>query len=119
MSVVVVKDLHRTIKLFEGAAKRKEDVYYRAVFTEGQLIMTASQREVPVRYGNLKNSKFFDVEKRLHQHIVNMGYTSFYAIYVHEMNKNYRTGKWKYLEDPLRAAVPGFRRRVEARVKRG
>jgi hypothetical protein len=31
-----------------------------------------------------------------------VGYTKNYAIFVHEINKNYRVGQWKYLETPAR-----------------
>ncbi len=33
---------------------------------------------------------------------VTVGFTQRYAIYVHEIKKNYRVGGWKYLETPAR-----------------
>jgi hypothetical protein len=30
-----------------------------------------------------------------------IGYTAYYAVYVHEINKNYTVGQWQYLRDPL------------------
>lgn len=36
------------------------------------------------------------------ENIVVVGYSQRYAIWVHETNKNYRVGQWKYLEQPNR-----------------
>lgn len=33
--------------------------------------------------------------------VVVIGYTSYYAPFVHEMNKNYTEGNWKFLENSL------------------
>lgn len=115
---VKVFGLSQTVALTRKVANAKETAYFRAVVMEGQLILTESQKQVPVRTGFLKNSKRFDVAKTKFGHFVNIGYTALYAMAVHEIQKSYRTGKWKYLEDPIKAATPGFASRVAARVAR-
>lgn len=41
-------------------------------------------------------------EAKEQENVVVVGYSQRYAIWVHETNKNYRVGQWKYLEDPNR-----------------
>lgn len=86
--------------------------YLAAVRLQAEEIMTASQREVPVKTGNLKNSKFFELKPTSDGANVTMGYRAFYAVYVHEIDRNYTVGKWKYLEDPIKQALPEFGEKV-------
>lgn len=74
-------------------------------------VMTISKDQfVPVDTGALRSSGTVQSEIRGNVIEVLLGYggaASGYAIYVHEINKNYRGGRqWKFLEQPLKAAIP-------------
>ena len=62
-----------------------------------------------------------ELRKRASQHryvSIVTGYTQNYALVVHETNKNYRTGSWKYLEIPARALRGELARIVRDTYKR-
>lgn len=42
--------------------------------------------------------------------------TAYYAVYVHEINKNYRVGGWKYLERAVRDTLPEVQKIIAAKV---
>jgi len=48
---------------------------------------------------------------------VTVGYTANYAVFVHEVKRNYRNGEWKYLETPARKLVKELGRIVWKSVK--
>ncbi len=96
----------------------------RALFIEGQKIMTKSKRTfVPVKSGTLKSSGFVEKpERSRHGVTVTLGYggaAKSYALIVHEDRRGVvpragGQGGPKYLERPVRAAE----RDVRAAVKR-
>ncbi|MBW2030729.1 MAG: hypothetical protein JRJ31_16825, partial [Deltaproteobacteria bacterium] len=50
--------------------------------------------------------------------VVELGFTAYYAVFVHETNKNYRKGSWKYLEKAL-SRTNAIRRIIVTRMKGG
>lgn len=111
------------VRLLIQAGPQGDEVLSQALYEEGQLAFRQSQKEVPVRWGNLKGSG------RLHPPAlmggmvevkITYGSTAVdYAVYVHEQQKKYNRGrKWKYLYDPVQARVSGLDQRLSKRVAR-
>lgn len=85
----------------------------RGMVAAGNLLLSASLKEVPVDTGALKASGHVRTEGTGFRTVVFIGYggvdffTPFrypyhYAVIVHQIPMNHpRGGKWKYLEDPL------------------
>lgn len=86
--------------------------YRRAVRVEAEKVMTASQLEVPVDTGRLKNSKFIVIHETSNGLVAELGYSADYAIWVHEIPAAHAVGKWKYLEDPIKRAMGKFQSNV-------
>ena len=76
----------------------------RGLKRAGLYLQRESQKIVPVEFGNLKNSAFTRAEGTGWNTVVLVGYTMFYAVYVHEnLEARHAPGKTaKYLETPLR-----------------
>ena len=70
----------------------------------GLYVQRESQKVVPIDLGNLKNSAFTRAFRSGLRTVVVVGYTAFYAVYVHEdLKARHRPGKRnKYLEHPIR-----------------
>jgi hypothetical protein len=114
---VFARGFENVLKNFKALDARTQQAYRQGVRLEAERIMTASQQEVPVKTGRLKNSKFMVVTESSRGASILMGYRAHYAVFVHEMQKNYTVGKWKVLEDPMKRAIPGFDKRVAAFVQ--
>ena len=90
---------------------------------EAELVMTESKKSfVPVDTGALRSSGHVQpVERRGRELSVTLAFggpAAPYAIFVHEdPDAHHPVGSWKYLEIPLRAAIPGMARRIAAEVK--
>lgn len=95
----------------------------RGLYEEGQLAFRDSQKQVPYRWGILKGSGNLsepavsgtnvDIE------ITYGGGAMKYAMAVHELDKNYRSGKKRYyLLDPVQARIPNMDRRLGRRIER-
>lgn len=86
-------------------------VIRQAMNEEAEITMTRSKEDyVPVDTGNLRSSGQVETEIQGESVTTRLGYggaAADYAVYVHEINKNYRNGKqWKYLETPLKEDLP-------------
>lgn len=68
------------------------------------LVKASSMRRTPVDKGNLRASCYSEVRKTPSGFKGIIGYTAYYALYVHEINKNYRKPgtSWKFLEKVLK-----------------
>jgi len=102
------KELIRTLRKIR---KQSPKALGAALFQEGEKIMRDSKESfVPVDLGNLKNSGHTEPPSiKMNGVTVTLGYggaAASYAIFVHEIDKNYRVGQWKYLEVPLNNAIP-------------
>ena len=108
------KKVEKALRKIQNLAPREFGQY---LYEELQEIMKESQDEVPVDTGALKRSGYVDRPKIKRTRIqTRIGYggratkinpktkkpTSSYAAAVHEIPKNYRTGKHHYLIDPIR-----------------
>ena len=70
------------------------------------LVRERSVRQTPVDTGNLRNSAYTEVYEGtiMHGPGAIVGYTAAYAPFVHEIDKNYRKGNWKFLENALNSS---------------
>lgn len=101
--------------------KRSHDIngyLAAALFIEGNKIMRASQMECPVDTGTLRRSAYVAPPTGQRNPIVELGYGTNYALAVHEINKKYRVGKWRFLRDPFNAMSRGFEDRLARTVRR-
>lgn len=107
-----IADLRRKMK------DRSAD-FNRAFTREVAAIYAETQREVPRRTGALADSGSMtsDTTKRGILRLV-ISYTASYARWVHERDLNYRVGKWKFVEDPVRKMAPGIPSRIAASMKK-
>jgi hypothetical protein len=81
----------------------------RALFRFAERLMTEIKTvpHVPVDLGNLRDTGIVvAAADRLAVTMSFGGPAVDYAVTVHETNKNYRVGHWKYLEQPLMEKVP-------------
>lgn len=93
----------------------------QALTSEANVVLNQSKQIVPYRFGALKTSG--RVERPnvsgdgIEVEITYGGPSASYAVYVHEIPKNYNHGKqYKYLETPARAHAPVFTRKVKERL---
>lgn len=85
----------------------------------GQDIIAKAQENTPHDTGNLKGSAFVEDKPRQTSEglVQRIGYTAEYAIYVHEIDKNYRRGGWKFLANAMNMHVDLVRRLFETRLR--
>lgn len=91
-----------------------------AVRTEAELVLAASKKEVPkgLPYPNLVNTGQTRVRVNPDGTVSGIvEYLAEYAIYVHNINKNYRVGKWQYLADPLRKLSASYVDRLASKLR--
>ena len=91
----VMKNLNQAVKDIGGARSRAG--MRRAL----QFIKKESLALTPIDIGNLRGSVFTEVTNEGENIVGTIGYTAEYAVYVHEINKNYTVGQWKFLEKPI------------------
>jgi hypothetical protein len=99
----------KLMQALSNLAKELPVVALMSLVQSGEEIMTDSKENyVPVDTGNLRASGLVTIDVPNAQ--VNLSYGGpaiGYAIYVHEIDKNYNNGKsWKYLQAPLMLAQP-------------
>lgn len=103
---------------FKANALLATDRYRRAVggalLLEASRIEAVSIREVPVDTGRLRATAFVTPpDTTIRAVSVQFGYGTEYAVPVHERTEvQHRTGKAKFLSDPVNAAESGAARRI-------
>lgn len=87
-----------------------------AMFAEMRRIFDASQREVPVKTGNLRNSAYLIPSKnRGRGFAVTHGYNTHYMTFVHDaVGKRFRKGNALFLLNPWKRAKSGMMQRILA-----
>ncbi len=88
----VLKNLNKEIKKIKG--RSMAGLAAAALLVKGE-----AQKNTPVDTGNLKNSAYTKLNKE--REYAEVGYTAFYAPFVHEIDKNYIVGSWKFLAKAL------------------
>lgn len=105
-----------------GVAAQASAAIARALYQEGQTILTESKERVPVDTGTLKSSGYVTEPVRDGTAVrVTVGYggaAAEYALYVHEdMEARHTVGGPKYLESVINERAPGFADRIGAQVR--
>jgi hypothetical protein len=118
-------DMRQLNQLLAFGGVRAAKALGQSLYREGAQAFAASQREVPVDTGILKNSgilsrPFLDGTDLVVE-ISYGGAAADYALTVHEdLNARHNEGqKAKYLEDPVKRQVNGMGDRLLADVRRG
>jgi len=91
----VLRNLNREVQKIKG---RSRSGLWQAALT----IQRRSQELTPVKYGHLRSSAgsyAYDTPKGPGAVIY---YTAFYAVFVHEIDKAYTVGQWKFLETAMK-----------------
>ena len=106
---IVLKNLNKEI----GNIEKRTDAGLNAaaLFVRGE-----AQKKTPIDTGNLRNSAYTDRLKHLSYVI---GYTAYYAPFVHEINKKYRAPgtSWKFLELALKENVRKILQIIASKAK--
>lgn len=136
---IVLKNLNTQIKKIKGVSKAGLKV-------AGMFIEKESMKQCPVVTSNLKNSHYTELFDTLNGSVVEIGYTAFYAPFVHENPRAGKTkgvsskgviyrapmnpsgkrstmgaysevGKWKFLEDPIKTNTKRILSIIKKRAK--
>jgi len=91
----VLRNLNREIM---GIQNRTRGGLREAVL----VVRKRSQELTPVATGHLRASAYTEVYNTPGGYGAEIGYMANYAPYVHEINKNYTIGQWKFLETALK-----------------
>lgn len=95
--------------------RRYTEAANAAMFSEGLRLFAASQPLVPVDTGRLRASGAVVPVGRVFNFSVIVGYATHYAVSVHErVEVPHVVGQAKFLEVPMRDAIPGMLSRVAA-----
>lgn len=84
----VTRNLSRGIRKIDGNVSA--GILEAALFVEAE-----ATRNAPIDTGNLRGSAY---HRRLEPLTVEVGFGADYAAPVHEIDKDYNQGKWKYLQ---------------------
>lgn len=118
-------DFRELLQLLAVGGPQAAKAVGQALYKEAAQAFEASQREVPVDTGNLRNSGQlglpFTENGQLVVEISYGGAAADYAIYVHENLENWHASgtKAKFLEDPVRRQTKGMSGRLSRAVKKG
>jgi hypothetical protein len=96
-----------TNKVVANLSKRVEAIKKRtaAGLMQGALVVKRrSMQLTPHDTGNLKGTCYTKLIEHKGMPVAEIGYTAAYAIYVHEINRNYKKPgtQWKYLETAMK-----------------
>lgn len=96
---ITITGIDAVIRNIKASEARLKKAAVDSLKEAGQDIIAEAQSNTPHDTGNLKGSAFVDdkpqqTSKGLLQRI---GFDATYAIFVHEIDKNYRIGNWKFL----------------------
>lgn len=91
----VLRNLNREIMGIRSRSK--------AGLREAALVIRRRSMELtPVDTGNLRGSAYTETFDGVEGPGAEIGYTAGYAVYVHEIDKSYTVGQWKFLETALK-----------------
>lgn len=81
-----------------AASLRILDGGQAGLYAAGLVIKKEAIMLTPWDTGNLAGSAYVRKESGTFGEVVEVGYDAGYALAVHETNKNYRVGQWKFLQ---------------------
>jgi len=106
-----ITGVEQALASLESVASQIIPTVSRSLYQSGEATMTKSKEQfVPIDTGSLKSSGTVQLEVSgpvVKVHLGFGGVAGSYAVFVHEINKNYRGGRqWKYLETPMKEDLP-------------
>lgn len=91
---VILKNLNREIKAIENRTRS-------GLAAAALVVKAAALKETPVDTNNLRGSAFTETFDTPDGPAATIGYTAEYAVYVHEIDKNYVVGNFQFLRNAL------------------
>jgi len=107
-------------KALQALIDQMPEIARRELIAAGERVQAGAKAESPVDTGNLRGSikrKISTKGAKKAAPSVTISADTEYAVEVHETNKNYKTGKWKYIEDPLKREAEQFAQKLADRFK--
>ena len=95
------RDLADRIKRFGSLGRAS---FAAAAFRWATNVISTAMRVTPYDTGWLRRSRYLEVPtvNSSGSFTVNMGFSAPYALWVHEINKRYTVGEWKFLEKAMK-----------------
>lgn len=104
----VMKNLNKEIRKVEGLSQE-------GVLAAGLYVEAEATRNAPLLTGNLRGSAY---TRSVPQGIgAEVGFEAEYAAAVHEIDKNYTVGSWKYLQNAIDENRDRILEIIRSRVK--
>lgn len=101
-----VSGIEGVVKALEERVKVAERKIQKATQESVLLIRRDAVVNAPVDTGNLRGSAYSSVKREGRNTVGEVGFNAKYAVYVHEIDANYRVGGWKYLERSVNQNLP-------------
>ena len=76
-----------------------ENAGYDGLLDAGLYVKNKALKQTPIKTGNLRGSAYVNGTKNTRS--VKIGFSASYAIFVHEIKKNYRKGNWAFLQNAI------------------
>ena len=90
-------------------ARRMPDAFAAGIYLAASDMMTTAMRLTPVDTGWLRASRY--VRRPVvsgDRFFFDVGFAASYAVFVHEINRNYVVGEWKFLQTAMDHHAPRF-----------
>ena len=118
---VKIIGLQEVINELEKRGIATEGRIKQALSDEANTVLAKSKDECPVLTGTMRRTGTAENPvQTAGKWSVTIGYNTTYAEDVHEnMRARHKTGKAKFLEDPVNAAAPGMADRIARRIAGG
>jgi hypothetical protein len=118
-----ITGLQSLVSQFEGLGDKALDIVETRLRADlGEILQVSQEEYCPVNTGTLRSSGQVIVERNGSDVTGTIGYggaAESYAVIVHETNRNYKVGSWKYLEIPFREMAPDAIEDIIQSLERG
>jgi hypothetical protein len=113
-----ITGLKGVLRNLDKVAKKVDGATQKALTDEANDVLKEAMIQAPVDTGDLRRSGTVGkITKGAATISIEIGFHTNYALYVHEdLQAHHPTGKAKFLEDPVNAAVPGLAGRIKKRL---
>ncbi len=111
------KDLADMIKRY---GVRGADAFAGAAYMWATSVVSTAMKLTPVFTGFLRQSRYCELPRITGAGAfqIGMGFSAPHAIFVHEINKNYVVGEWKFMEKALNWHAPTAMREIASWTKK-